>query len=1464
LLLLSNSTLFVAAQSESAALTPAQNLTGGTNNQLGNTSQGLSALSPGQADTRKLRPGDKLLVFDFSNSQINSYLASNPKPLVTATAVTAEGTVSYPPLGPTVNVTAAGATLSDLSKKFNDLERRGGVINPNVVAILRRPDIPDANPRAREAEIALPPNASKNGPEDSALLAQPPAEQAGAGPLLNTGGSMIVPESVINGPQKSVLSTALNSQLGVSIPGGPGSTGLTIAQQLINMSNPGSVQSSMTLSGGMNQSRNGHLAWSTILETIPGVQFDSFTVNPGESWSATEFTPGQPGQFTPGTIQIAGWVIPHFRSTAGEPGRMTRGNFRFIVGGGERQLNPLITIRPGSDFIRWFEGVGRWGDRWQIISREPGEPITARGRDWRWIPGSFTIAIWPGLDPWREFKPGWDIVIKGKEPWWEWSGWKEGDRYVPGYSTFENQMDPRLKKGLTGTESYAHPGTPDDYLRTMPSITDHPGWPQQVFVGLKLPREWWEEWQRTWPGPAKVTIESGRPWNPPWRFPIVDQTPGRVIITLRRIKWPGFNINFSWRDWQPGRPGSRWWWLESGWTTAITPGRSVPAKPPSTNNLLGQSPPWTVHNSVVTQAITRETLRPVWLWTDNSQPFSILKTAADLKEPFEWTAMNSISSPFTLPGFPGQNVAAGSSSGSSSAAGGGGGGSGMVSFAPAGGSGGQGAGGGGGGGSVGGCLCGLGALNGEFDNSVSNTVPELAGFHVKIQAGILTLARLATKLGGGNFSVPTTRTGKTATQGAVASRAAGVVIGARAKGGEGSKITGQVFFSSGGPIDGKGGLDEDELIDVNGLDNHQYVSGRILKADKNKIEIATRQGKHLVIATSDICNIRSPRVVNFNIPLTAAETVDPNSKFTSKTGPIEFCRSESALRAIQKLSAHIENDEPIKVVSHGLSNDVRPLVGELKNLLQELEKGKYGTSNKVISMKSARRISAVADSAYDSKLVMNQDKGGYQSRPYKSRPYQNRPYQNRPYENRHNAMAQAEAGAASGRGGSGSRPSGSAEAAPEATKISAIPAASPDPDKLDEQNVEWCRDFVDWWQTEGTLIGGDSLERISRIVSSGLQGRELVEERFRLDAPKERLDQLIAVADSLLSVQDHSASSDTGSTEFSASGSESFPMPFNEKGTIVRACGHGDGAPCTVRFCTEDNRLLNVTTQFAPGAAEGMSCTLGNRIRFSGAEIMPDYVSNATSLDLPIGEGTELANSGKLWSVQEAHHAGILDFALKGDGKSVDHCRILMTNQSCKPLRVCVPEGQFFLPDKQDFQIMMMTEDRIVNIPQGSSVWLEVDTLGASVRKFKRPPPAGVCYRPDCYPDAQAGRMIQRTWEWANYMNRCQAFSRIASLNSDKRAETIAQIAVWRYLYKVAEILTNETVTRDTVQAEYFKQQKDAAPIYPEKLVDKLWAASDLVMALAKRTVGSGIKVAGSSRLNKVSILPTGKCGCGH
>jgi hypothetical protein len=394
--------------------------------------------------------------------------------------------------------------------------------------------------------------------------------------------------------------------------------------------------------------------------------------------------------------------------------------------------------------------------------------------------------------------------------------------------------------------------------------------------------------------------------------------------------------------------------------------------------------------------------------------------------------------------------------------------------------------------------------------------------------------------------------------------------------------------------------------------------------------------------------------------------------------------------------------------------------------------------------------------------------------------------------------------------------------------------------QLNNEESAWNQNFLDWWKNEGTWLKRGSNARIVYLHEKGLPAAALDVERKKWGTVLGNVQNVLRGIDQL-----------TG--RYAAVVENALPAKFADSGTIISMC-RSDGADfCTMRLKSDGGRYVNVNV---PAKCQGLKCRVGSRVRIAGVETLPEWV-NASPADITHMEGTR---AGAI-TIQRAVAERKLGFALRGDGVDTANCRIMLVNESCLPMSIVIPKGQFFIPDKRSFQIMMITEDRVIELPGGMSYWVNIPTLCVSGKKANRPPPGGVCYLPACYPDARLGRLLPRFWEMAENLERCNVLQSL-NISPSNRANKVAQAAIWNELsrsqHRVDEELSIKTVASDLginflASAEHTGESADSDSEY-------VLAAVDLVTSLSKQLVTQqGQSVGGKDRLNLLRAYGTGQ-----
>ena len=213
---------------------------------------------------------------------------------------------------------------------------------------------------------------------------------------------------------------------------------------------------------------------------------------------------------------------------------------------------------------------------------------------------------------------------------------------------------------------------------------------------------------------------------------------------------------------------------------------------------------------------------------------------------------------------------------------------------------------------------------------------------------------------------------------------------------------------------------------------------------------------------------------------------------------------------------------------------------------------------------------------------------------------------------------------------------------------------------------------------------------------------------------------------------------------------------------------------CQVRVCTDKQQFVNVVTPCDASALKQSGCEPGCQISCRGNETFPGYMSCPKS-DIQ----TKTSATCTMYPLSQALECGVVSYiGLRGDGSSTMECVMPCTNSSSQNIKVCVPRGQCFAPDKPECQNMACTTDVICDIPAGQTVKIPLTTMCMSGKTLKPPPPSGVHYNLAKH-DPGVAKLADRLITATNVLHSEHFYDQLPP--GDERPKTIAQMAHWIY-----------------------------------------------------------------------------------
>ena len=367
--------------------------------------------------------------------------------------------------------------------------------------------------------------------------------------------------------------------------------------------------------------------------------------------------------------------------------------------------------------------------------------------------------------------------------------------------------------------------------------------------------------------------------------------------------------------------------------------------------------------------------------------------------------------------------------------------------------------------------------------------------------------------------------------------------------------------------------------------------------------------------------------------------------------------------------------------------------------------------------------------------------------------------------------------------------------------------------QLREQDV-WLQEFVDWWKDMGRW--NDNNPRIASMLGTALVPPAILSsERKRWSSRTDEVKRLIVEIDNISQ----------------NSGDSNLPRDFSDSGIIL---GSPTADLSTVRILTGNNHYVNVDTmKVSPTRAP--TYFLGSKIAVSGTEILKGRVE-ALQTNISVLQSAS-PNPSVLIPVQSAVSDGKISFNLKGDGLHTDRVLLFMVNDSGSPLHIVIPKGQYFLPNNDQFDIMMSAEDRSVDLLPGVGRWIKIPSLSVSSPEHKAPPAHGVCYEPNFHPD-RLSKLFPKILDLTQDLENAKAFDKIATL--EDRPLRIAQVAIWK------EFAHTNPASGDI----------DLAGTEKSKDNERILAAADLVTRLSQQLMKAepSIRSKNLTKNNQTSI----------
>lgn len=274
------------------------------------------------------------------------------------------------------------------------------------------------------------------------------------------------------------------------------------------------------------------------------------------------------------------------------------------------------------------------------------------------------------------------------------------------------------------------------------------------------------------------------------------------------------------------------------------------------------------------------------------------------------------------------------------------------------------------------------------------------------------------------------------------------------------------------------------------------------------------------------------------------------------------------------------------------------------------------------------------------------------------------------------------------------------------------------------------------------------------------------------------------------------------------------------------------------RLCTDSGKFVNVCMPVTRSVLKDLGCNSDQRIAvdkcsetFSGCVAASSKAIKAAGA-LPVGAPVicTLQNAVK-------NHT-ITCGGLIGDGKTTSQCQMPCTNNTDKPVNVCVPQNQCFKPDQPDCQTMMCTQDTCVEIPPRKTITCILPTMCISPHSSNPPPKKRRQYEPAPFDDCEFYKLCDHLLTLSRFLEEEHYYDQVP-IPAERRKETLCQLAQWieqgRRSGLSKDVISPESVRKDLLERGNVKlsslSAEDVAKL--DGYCQKIYDAAQLTWKLA-------------------------------
>ncbi|HEY9783991.1 MAG TPA: tetratricopeptide repeat protein [Candidatus Obscuribacterales bacterium] len=168
-----------------------------------------------------------------------------------------------------------------------------------------------------------------------------------------------------------------------------------------------------------------------------------------------------------------------------------------------------------------------------------------------------------------------------------------------------------------------------------------------------------------------------------------------------------------------------------------------------------------------------------------------------------------------------------------------------------------------------------------------------------------------------------------------------------------------------------------------------------------------------------------------------------------------------------------------------------------------------------------------------------------------------------------------------------------------------------------------------------------------------------------------------------------------------------------------------------------------------------------------------------------------------------------------GDGVTTTKVRLLLTNNTNKPVKVVIPANEMFHPNVGSVQTMMAIKDVVVTVPVGETAAADLDTVCASAKTIAPPPADGVNFEVKNYDDVDMWKKLAQIVAAAEELENVGAFAKVPM--SGNRKQRITQLAIWKLLGDKS-VKPEDKVTPDSIELDLLKAVGEQVKVNPDLL----------------------------------------------